>query len=193
MPSRPTASPSPSRSAKCGFWTRSREPIEKSGARCYLWPVPAPGKDRRVSKEDHVLSESAGAAGVAAAAGARMNGMPAPVTSDTLLERIIASLEEDKAEDIVSIPLRGKSTMADFMVICSGRSSRQVASIADHLTDRLKQQSGVLSKVEGKEQGDWVLIDAGDVVVHVFRPEVRDFYQLERLWMPPAPGAPAEA
>jgi len=122
-----------------------------------------------------------------------MNGMPAPVTSDTLLERIIASLEEDKAEDIVSIPLRGKSTMADFMVICSGRSSRQVASIADHLTDRLKQQSGVLSKVEGKEQGDWVLIDAGDVVVHVFRPEVRDFYQLERLWMPPAPGAPAEA
>lgn len=92
----------------------------------------------------------------------------------------------------MSIPLKGKSLMADHMVICSGRSSRQVAAIADHLTERLKQEYGILCKVEGKDQGDWVLIDAGDVVVHVFRPEVREFYQLEKMWMTP-PKAPAGA
>ena len=81
--------------------------------------------------------------------------------------------------------------MADYMVICSGRSSRQVSAIADKLVERLKQELGVISKVEGKETGDWVLIDAGDVVVHVFRPEVRDFYQLEKMWA--APGAAATA
>ncbi|GGD22163.1 ribosomal silencing factor RsfS [Sinisalibacter lacisalsi] len=112
-----------------------------------------------------------------------------PVTSDSLLDLIIASLEDDKAEDIVSIPLKGKSSMADHMVICSGRSSRQVAAISENLTDRLKQGVGVLCKVEGKDQGDWVLIDAGDVVVHVFRPEVREFYQLEKMWMTPGAAA----
>ncbi|MDJ0825207.1 MAG: ribosome silencing factor [Rhodobacter sp.] len=102
-----------------------------------------------------------------------------------MLERILSSLEDDKAEDVVSISLKGKSEIADFMVICSGRSTRQVASISEKLTDRLKQDFGVLSKVEGKETGDWVLIDAGDVIVHVFRPEVREFYQLEKMWMSP--------
>ena len=122
-----------------------------------------------------------------AAPGASVKVAPVSTTSDALLDRIIASLEDDKAEDIVSIPLKGKSSMADHMVICSGRSSRQVAAISEKLTDRLKQELGILCKVEGKDQGDWVLIDAGDVVVHVFRPEVRDFYQLEKMWM--APGA----
>ena len=70
------------------------------------------------------------------------------------------------------------------MVICSGRSSRQVASISEKLADRLRQQFGVAAKMEGKETGDWVLIDGGDVIIHVFRPEVRDFYQLEKMWMP---------
>jgi len=104
--------------------------------------------------------------------------------SSALLSTILASLEDDKAEDIVSIPLAGKSEMADHMVIASGRSSRQVAAIADHLADRLKQDSGLVARTEGKDLGDWVLIDAGDVIVHVFRPEVRDFYQLEKMWMP---------
>ena len=75
--------------------------------------------------------------------------------------------------------------MADYMVICSGRSSRQVGAIAEKLVDRLKQEFGRLCKVEGKETGDWVLIDAGDVIVHVFRPEVREFYQLEKMWLMP--------
>lgn len=136
-------------------------------------------------KEDDVLSQSADAAQSVAASGASVNPAPAPFTSDSLLERILASLDDDKAEEIVSIPLRGKSSMADHMVICSGRSSRQVAAISEKLTDRLKQELGILCKVEGKDQGDWVLIDAGDVVVHVFRPEVREFYQLEKMWMTP--------
>ena len=114
-----------------------------------------------------------------------MKSAPAKVTSDALLDRILASLDDDKAEDIVSIPLKGKSSMADHMVICSGRSSRQVSAISEKLIDRLKHECGVICKVEGKEQGDWVLIDAGDAVVHVFRPEVREFYQLEKMWMTP--------
>ena len=84
----------------------------------------------------------------------------------------------------MQIDLRGRSDMADYMVICSGRSSRQVAAISEKLADRLKQDHGRLCKIEGKETGDWVLIDTGDVIVHVFRPEVREFYQLEKMWLP---------
>ena len=113
-----------------------------------------------------------------------MTAAPAAISSDVLLARILASLDDDKAEDVVSIDLRGRSSVADHMVICSGRSSRQVAAIAEKLVDRLKTELGRSTKIEGKEQGDWVLIDAGDVVVHVFRPEVREFYQLEKMWMP---------
>ena len=113
--------------------------------------------------------------------------------SDQLLAAILQSLDDDKAEDVVQIDLRGKSEMADHMVIASGRSTRQVGAIAEKLTDRLKTEFGVISKVEGKDVGDWVLIDAGDVIVHVFRPEVRDFYQLEKMWMPSATDTAAKA
>lgn len=111
----------------------------------------------------------------------RIDSVPA------LLATILASLEGDKAEDIVSIPLAGKSEMADHIVICSGRSSRQVAAISEKLADRLKEQWRIIARMEGKDLGDWVLIDAGDVIVHVFRPEVRDFYQLEKMWAPETP------
>ena len=106
--------------------------------------------------------------------------------SDEILALVLSSLEQEKAEDVVPINLAGKSSMADHMVICSGRSTRQVAAIAEKLVDRLKAKLGVLSKVEGKDQGDWVLIDTGDVVVHIFRPEVREFYQLEKMWLTPS-------
>lgn len=96
----------------------------------------------------------------------------------------LASLEDDKAEDIVTIDLRGRSSMADAMVITSGRSSRQVAAISEKLLERLKARCGIAARAEGRATGDWVLIDAGDVVVHVFRPEVRAFYQLEKMWQP---------
>ena len=104
-------------------------------------------------------------------------------TSEMMLTCVLDSVDDDKAEDVVQVDLRGRSDVADYMVICSGRSSRQVASIADKLTDRLKQEFKITAKVEGKDTGDWVLIDAGDVIVHVFRPEVRDFYQLEKMWL----------
>ena len=104
--------------------------------------------------------------------------------SEALLARILSSLDDDKAENVVTIDLRGRSSVADFMVIASGRSSRQVAAISEKLADRLKQEFRISAKMEGKETGDWVLIDTQDVIVHVFRPEVRDFYQLEKMWMP---------
>jgi len=107
-----------------------------------------------------------------------------PQDSDALLAAILTSLNDDKAEDIVQVNLRGKSEMGDYMVIASGRSTRQVAAMAEKLVDRVKQGFGVISKVEGKDIGDWVLIDTGDVIVHIFRPEVREFYQLEKMWVP---------
>ena len=110
---------------------------------------------------------------------------PAPTgTPADLLALVQSSLEDDKAEDIVTIDLRGRSSMADSMVVASGRSSRQVTAIAEKLLDRLKAQTGISARSEGRETGDWVLIDAGDVIVHVFRPEVREFYQLEKMWQP---------
>lgn len=108
----------------------------------------------------------------------------APAGQGALLGAILASLEDDKAEDIVAIDLSGRSSMADQMVVCSGRSSRQVSAIADKLIERIKAGFGFAPRSEGRETGDWVLIDAGDVVVHVFRPEVREFYQLEKMWQP---------
>ncbi|MFP7569555.1 ribosome silencing factor [Marivita sp. S2033] len=114
-----------------------------------------------------------------------MNGTPGNRTaSDALLAAILAELQDSKAEEIVQIDLRGKTSIGDYMVICSGRSTRQVSSIAEKLVDKLKADHGVLAKIEGKETGDWVLIDTGDVIVHVFRPEVREFYQLEKMWLP---------
>ena len=109
--------------------------------------------------------------------------------NQNLLDIVLASLDDDKAEDVVQIDLRGKSSIADYMVIASGRSSRQVASIAEKLVERLKDSHKMSCKTEGKGTGDWVLIDAGDVIVHLFRPEVREFYQLEKMWMPTAGAA----
>lgn len=104
-------------------------------------------------------------------------------TSDAVLATILKSLDDDKAEDVVQINLRGKTEIGDYMVICSGRSTRQVSSISEKLAQKVKDEFGRTPRVEGKDIGDWVLIDTGDVIVHVFRPEVREFYQLEKMWM----------
>ena len=103
--------------------------------------------------------------------------------SERLLSFILDRLDQDKAEDVISIDLQGKSAMADHMVVASGRSTRQVSALTEKLVDSLKQERGVLARVEGKDAGDWVLVDAGDVIVHLFRPEVREFYQLEKMWL----------
>ena len=103
-------------------------------------------------------------------------------TVDTLHKMILASLDDDQAIETISIPLAGKSTIADHMVIASGRSTRQVASMANKLAERIKAETGRPARIEGLATADWVLIDAGDIIVHLFRPEVRSFYNLERMW-----------
>ena len=123
--------------------------------------------------EDTVLAERVEAAD---AAGKNIPSM-------SMLDLVLNSLQDDKAEDIVTIELQGKSQIADYMVVASGRSTRQVSAIAEKLSDRLKQNMGVIARIEGKAAGDWVLLDTGDIIVHVFRPEVREFYQLEKMWL----------
>lgn len=103
-----------------------------------------------------------------------------------VLKLVESSLDDDKAEDVVVIDLEGKSAIADYLVIASGSSQRHVGAMADHLQRKLKSSGLNRAATEGASQCDWVLIDAGDVVVHLFRPEVREFYGLEKIWMAPA-------
>ncbi|WP_296675177.1 ribosome silencing factor [Novosphingobium sp.] len=112
-------------------------------------------------------------------------GVPAPLPASepgSLHELVLKSLDDDQAMELVSIPLEGKSSIADFMVIASGRSTRQVAAMAQKLAERIKHGGFGHVRIEGLPAADWVLVDAGDVVVHLFRPEVRSFYNLERMW-----------
>ena len=105
-----------------------------------------------------------------------------PVDVAALHKLVMQSLDDDQAVEVVTIPLAGKSSIADHMVIASGRSTRQVASMANKLADKIKQEFGRIVRIEGLPVADWVLIDADDVIVHLFRPEVRTFYNLERMW-----------
>jgi len=105
-----------------------------------------------------------------------------PAENGSILALVLDQLDDDQAQDIVSIPLEGKSSIADHMVIASGRSTRQVATMATKLAERLKKEGHGTPRIEGLPAADWVLVDAGDVVVHLFRPEVRSFYNLERMW-----------
>ena len=106
----------------------------------------------------------------------------APLGVEELHRLVLQSLDDDQAVEVVSIPLEGKSNIADHMVVASGRSTRQVASMATKLANRIKEQFGRIARIEGLPAADWVLIDADDVIVHLFRPEVRSFYNLERMW-----------
>ncbi len=113
---------------------------------------------------------------------------PHPIQGSTepdigpVVQAVLTSLDDSKAEDIVSIDLHGKTSIADAMIIATGRSNTHVGAIADHLLKVLKDLGRVAPKVEGLQSGDWVLVDAGDVIVHIFRPEVRQFYNLEKMW-----------
>ncbi len=144
---------------------------------------------RRAAQEYDVLSQFNGAVHSGTAWKPGLSQLHDTQEPNELLQIIRTSLDDDKAEDVVEIDLRGKSEIADWMVIASGRSSRQVAAIAEKLVERVKVATGKTAKVEGKDAADWVLIDTGDVIVHVFRPEVRDFYQLEKMWLSPAQAA----
>lgn len=118
-----------------------------------------------------------------------MSGMPKPkavsndIDAEGLLREVIQVLDDAKADDVVTIELTGKSSVADYMVVASGRSDRHVGAIADQIQRRLKEIKYGTVRVEGQPQNDWVLIDVGDLIVHVFRPEVREFYNLEKMWM----------
>ena len=105
-----------------------------------------------------------------------------PAAQSDLLKRILTSLDDDKAENIVTIDLEGRSALCDAAVVASGRSSRHVSAMADHLARKLKEAGYGTRPINGQGQGDWVLVDAGDVIVHLFRPEVRDYYDLEGMW-----------
>ncbi len=120
---------------------------------------------------------------------------PAIAPTETQLQLVLRTLDDDKAADIVTIDLTGKSALADTMIVASGRSQRHVSAVADHLLRALKEGGHGSARVEGLPHSDWVLIDTGDVIVHLFRPEVRVFYNLEKLWLAvanaegPAPGS----
>lgn len=101
------------------------------------------------------------------------------------VETALASLEDSKAENIVSIDIQGKSPLADYMIVASGRSHRHVSAVAEHLIRALKDAGVGAARVEGLSGADWVLIDSGDIIVHVFRPEVREFYNIEKMWQAP--------
>ena len=107
---------------------------------------------------------------------------PRSLTPLGIKDVIEKSLDDDKAEDVVIIDLSGKTSIADFMIVASGRSARQVATMAEHIKERLKAVGIDNIALEGLPQADWVLVDAGDAVVHLFRPEVRNFYQIEKMW-----------
>ena len=111
-------------------------------------------------------------------------GDPVPIGTgpENLLSLIEKCLDDGKAEDVATIDIRGKSSVGDFMVVASGRSQRHVGALADQLLKKFKEEGFGRAKVEGLPHCDWVLIDAGDVIVHVFRPEVREFYNLEKIW-----------
>jgi len=111
---------------------------------------------------------------------------------DSLHALVLQSLDDDQAQDVASIPLEGKTAIADYMVIASGRSTRQVTAMAQKLAERIKHAGFGTPRIEGLPAADWVLVDAGEVIVHIFRPEVRSFYNLERMWAfgdAPAAGA----
>lgn len=116
-----------------------------------------------------------------------MKSAPKRKTKNALLTSILSHLEDAKAEDIVTIDLNGKAVIADGMIVATGRSNRHVGAIADQLVGKLKDEGYKDLRVEGLPHADWVLVDAGDIVVHIFRPEVRSFYNLEKLWSDHAP------
>jgi len=115
---------------------------------------------------------------------------PLPVSKEEardLLAKTIDSLEDGKAEDIVTIDLEGKSSLGDYMIVATGRSHRHVASIADKLAKQLREAGFGRPRVEGTDSNDWVLVDAGSIIVHIFRPEVREFYNIEKMWLAARP------
>jgi ribosome-associated protein len=148
--------------------TSAKKPAKKAAAK----PATKPATKKPAAKKPAAKKPAAKKVVVPAKAAA----------PSELLKRILTSLDDDKAENIVTIDLEGRSALCDAAVIASGRSSRHVAAMAEHLARKLKEGGYGTRPVNGQGQGDWVLVDAGDVIVHIFRPEVREYYDLEGMW-----------
>lgn len=137
------------------------------------------------------MATPTGAARKGASLAAKAPHSPTAAATTELLNDVVAWLDEAKAENIVTVDLEGKSSIGDFMVIATGRTDRHVGAIADQLRKKIKDKGVAQVRVEGLEACDWVLIDSGDIIVHVFRPEVREFYNLEKMWSVDRPADPA--
>jgi ribosome-associated protein len=169
--------------------TRTTKPAGKKSAAAKAKKAPAKAKKAPAKASKKVPARKAAktaktkkpTAKPAAKRPVAAQAAPAAKQSE-LLKRILTSLDDDKAENIVTIDLEGRSALCDAAVIASGRSSRHVAAMAEHLARRLKEGGYGTRPINGQAQGDWVLVDAGDVIVHLFRPEVRDYYDLEGMW-----------
>jgi ribosome-associated protein len=162
-------------------------PLASPAPTCYLRKPLSSTKDKALSATRTTRTgkkTETGTATTKASAAKAAKAAAQPKSPDPLeLARLVAQqLDDDKAENILNIPLAGKSPMADVMVVASGRSARHVSALADHVSQKLKEAGATRVRVEGLPHADWVLVDAGDVIVHIFRPEVREFYNLERIW-----------
>lgn len=148
-------------------------------------PAKTPAKKSAIK---NITAANPAANSVAKTAAKSTKKSAALLQSELLQKTILHSLDENKAEDVVSINLAGKASFADALIVASGRSSRHIAALADHISDAIRAKGFIPPIIEGKESPDWVLLDAGDVVVHLFRPEIRQMYNLEKMWsMPAAP------
>lgn len=146
----------------------------------------APAKKPAAKAAAKPVKSAAKATPVKKSAPAAVTKSTVPNATAALCKKIQAVLDSNKAEDITAINLHDKCSFADFMIVASGRAPRHVAALADHVADMLKKNGTPALSIEGKDSGDWVLIDAGDIIVHVFRPEVRQFYNIEKMWaLPP--------
>ena len=119
--------------------------------------------------------------------------VPAARASEALINNVVEWLDDAKAEEVITIDLAGKSSIGDFMVIASGRSDRHVVAISEQVQAKLKEAGCPEVRVEGKSSGDWVVIDTGDIILHIFRPEVREFYNLEKMWLADRPADPTSS
>lgn len=169
--------------------TRTTKPAGKKSAAAKAKKAPAKAKkapakaSKKVPARKTAKPAKARKPAAKPAAKRPLAAQAAPAAKQSeLLKRILTSLDDDKAENIVTIDLEGRSSICDAAVIASGRSSRHVGAMADHLARKLKEAGYGTRPISGQGQGDWVLVDAGDVIVHVFRPEVRDYYDLEGMW-----------
>lgn len=175
---KPTRARKPKAMADDAVAMAAAKPVRSRKPKAEIEAATAPAAKPRTRKP--AAAEAAPAA--AAAPRKARTRKAAPAAQRVLLDLIVKTIDDNKGEDIVAIDLAGKSSIADFMVVASGRSARQVGALSGYVVEAVDKAGLGPCRTEGKRAGDWVLIDAGDVIVHLFRPEVRVFYNLEKMW-----------